>query len=275
MHYRFVEPSCEYLPLTKDPKEHIVNCARICYDSQGSDYAKLYDSLVKRGHISMLRHATSYYRLPTTGIKPLDEHNKLMLWDLMRSPYIHNYWEEGYYYFAINWNYLHDNARMIYDFLQKCEEIPEGNIPPKHRRYSFKVITSIAVSRELNRVSPNNIAERSTRYVDYNRAKYNEVPILKPYWFKDENTPQEAAYLGAIENATNYYGILRDRGLPPEAARGILPLDTMTEVVYTYSYKEWKNLFEKRIRHSTGKAHPDAVIICTMIEEQLDKLVNG
>lgn len=32
-------------------------------------------------------------------------------------------------------------------------------------RYTFKVVTQISTSRELNRVSPNNIAEQSTRYV--------------------------------------------------------------------------------------------------------------
>lgn len=32
-------------------------------------------------------------------------------------------------------------------------------------RYTFRVTTQISTSRELNRVSPNNIAEQSTRYV--------------------------------------------------------------------------------------------------------------
>ena len=43
-------------------------------------------------------------------------------------------------------------------------------------RYTFIVDTSIAVSRELNRVSPNAIAERSTRYCTANA-------ICEPYWF--------------------------------------------------------------------------------------------
>ena len=49
-------------------------------------------------------------------------------------------------------------------------------------RYTFKVITQISTSRELNRVSPNNIAEQSTRYV--NLSKKNGS-ICQPHWMTD------------------------------------------------------------------------------------------
>lgn len=40
--------------------------------------------------------------------------------------------------------------------------------------------TQISTSRELNRVSPNNIAEKSTRYV------YEDGNICRPHWMTDE-----------------------------------------------------------------------------------------
>lgn len=47
-------------------------------------------------------------------------------------------------------------------------------------RYTFCVDTQISTSRELNRVSPNNIAEKSTRYV------YEDGTICRPHWMSDE-----------------------------------------------------------------------------------------
>lgn len=43
-------------------------------------------------------------------------------------------------------------------------------------RYTFCVDTQISTSRELNRVSPNSIAEMSTRYV------YEDGNICRPHW---------------------------------------------------------------------------------------------
>lgn len=42
-------------------------------------------------------------------------------------------------------------------------------------RYTFCVDTQISTSRELNRVSPNSIAEKSTRYV------YEDGTICRPH----------------------------------------------------------------------------------------------
>lgn len=48
----------------------------------------------------------------------------------------------------------------------------------------YKVTTQISTSRELNRVSPNNIAERSTRYCNYSKDKFNnQISICKPYYY--------------------------------------------------------------------------------------------
>lgn len=267
MPYKFVEPHCGYLQ-QHDIVEHVAICARTCYDSTGTEHKKLFESLKKRGHASMLRHASLYYKMP-----------KIERWfDFLKylkyCPYVEINETEDCFYMSTNAQFYEEVLKELLPEVElKKIEITENKVPVRYRRFTFRVFTSIAIAKELNRVSPNNIAERSTRYVDYCRAKYGEIPILKPHWFLGDNSPRESAYLGALENACTYYGILRDRGLPPENARGILPLDAMSEVVYTYSYYEWKNIFNKRVRHSTGKAHPDAVVICYLIEKELDKLV--
>ena len=47
-------------------------------------------------------------------------------------------------------------------------------------RYTFCVDTQISTSRELNRVSPNSIAEKSTRYV------YEDGSICRPHWISQK-----------------------------------------------------------------------------------------
>lgn len=47
-------------------------------------------------------------------------------------------------------------------------------------RYTFCIDTQISTSRELNRVSPNSIAEKSTRYV------YEDGSICRPHWISKE-----------------------------------------------------------------------------------------
>ena len=51
---------------------------------------------------------------------------------------------------------------------------------PENERYTFVVTTQISTSRELNRTSPNNIMEQSTRYVNF----YSKGgAICQPWWF--------------------------------------------------------------------------------------------
>ena len=55
-------------------------------------------------------------------------------------------------------------------------------------------------------------------------------------------------------------------------ARGVLPLDTATKCVYTYSIDEWRNIINLRYYDTTGAAHPNAKIITDMIRNNLMEL---
>ena len=81
-------------------------------------------------------------------------------------------------------------------------------------------------------------------------------------------------YLKSMNDITGKYLKLRDSKFPSEQARGLLPLDTHTKVIYTYSYNEWQEIFRKRIYNETGKAHPDATLVCKLVERELKKLEN-
>ena len=60
--------------------------------------------------------------------------------------------------------------------------------------------------------------------------------------------------------------------MKPQDARGVLPLDTATVCIYTYSYSEWRHIIDLRYYGTTGAPHHNAKIIAGMIKEELEDL---
>ena len=153
-------------------------------------------------------------------------------------------------------------------------------------RYTFCIDTQISTSRELNRVSPNNISEQSTRYV------YEDGVICKPHWMSDEiatyfnkeplfedwinnNIEHQKAYQyfnSCNDSFINYAILVNKFNINRQDARGVLPLDTATRCIYTYSIDEWRNIIDLRYYGTTGKPHPNAKIIAGMIRKELMEL---
>ena len=151
-------------------------------------------------------------------------------------------------------------------FLKECAKNSELF---KLYRLTFCITTQISTSRELNRVSPNNIAERSTRYCT---AK-DGLEICRPWWCNDDDNRRidKMRYEAAINKAEFCYRCMIDDGMKPEDARGILPLDTATKVIYTYSVKEWQHILNLRLYDKTGKAHPNCHVVMQMVKDQINK----
>ena len=143
-------------------------------------------------------------------------------------------------------------------------------------RYTFCVDTQISTSRELNRVSPNSIAEMSTRYV------YEDGSICRPYWLNKELIKQyeeepivdmtSTVYLDSCNDSFKRYKFLIESGMHRQDARGVLPLDTATRCIYTYSVDEWRHILDLRYYGTTGKPHPNARLIAGMIRNNLMEL---
>lgn len=255
------------------PKEHIARCAAVCYDSHPKDPKKLVDGLIRNGHLSMLRHSSMYFQLdcPEEKIQEV-----AMSWD--KDPFASFYWDgEGLAFLSVNRQYERENgigwkAINLGQILELCKETPElFDII----RLTFCLTTQISTSRELNRVSPNNIAERSTRYC----SSKNGLEICKPWWWNESHAqviafeaayPEQEAYL-AWTDAEEHYQRLLGLGMKPEDARGVLPLDTATKVVYTYSVKEWKHILDLRYYGKTGKPHPNCKLIMGMVRDEVNQ----
>ena len=274
---KIIEPKVELWKQGDDSKAHVARCARVCYGREtGNDEATI-KRLIDSKHWSMFRHESVYAIIPVHE-KELKDYPLLVL----SSPYIKTHTYNGNVYIATNRQFILD--KLYHEFIELInmyrvteDEFSNTEIGFNMMRYTFCVDTQISTSRELNRVSPNSIAEMSTRYV------YEDGSICRPYWMtKDEADrfnkgwfdigTKTSFYLKSCNNAFADYKFLIESGMHRQDARGVLPLDTATRCVYTYSIDEWFDIIRKRVYNTTGKAHPNATIICKLIEQELNGL---
>ena len=261
---KIVEPKVESW-LQNSTIEHIARCARVCYASdKTTNNDKICESLWKNKHRSMFRHAGVYYIIP----EKLRISDKAYIGATVKLV--------GYmYYVSAN----EQSAREYWDKLYKEYRIPtskafEDNIFKKYKmlRLTLCIETGIDITREFNRKSPNSIAEQSTRYVDF--IKKIGIRFKKCHWMPKCNLYRTILYKFMLKSCELFYKIARSKyglNLKAQDARFILPLDTMSKVVYTYTVAEWEYIINMRLWDWTGKAHPDAKIVAARILTELEK----
>nr|UVY33246.1 MAG: Thymidylate synthase complementing protein [Bacteriophage sp.] len=279
---KIIEPKVELWKQGDNVKAHVARCARVCYGREiGNDEATIKRLLDSR-HWSMFRHESVYAIIPVHE-RELEDYPLLVL----SSPYIKTHTYNGNVYVATNGQFILDKLYPKFIELINMHRVTEDEFSNTEfgfdmMRYTFCVDTQISTSRELNRVSPNSIAEKSTRYV------YEDGSICRPHWMTDEevdylnnepifeewcNSHKKASiYRDSCNDSFNKYKLLVDIGMHRQDARGVLPLDTATRCVYTYSIDEWFDIIRKRVYNTTGKAHLNATIICKLIEQELNGL---
>lgn len=284
---KIIQPKVELWQQGEDKVAHVARCARICYKKETGNDSALYGSLERRNHLSMYRHETYYAAVPTYK-------KDSIIWQClagyMHCPYIKWVTYKNNTYIITNGNFIRDIVKdnpvlfhMIYDNQITSEEAEQIEPIWEHfMRYTFCVVTQISTSRELNRVSPNNIAEQSTRYV------YEDGTICKPHWMTDEevdylnnepifeewcNSHKKASiFRDSCNDSFNKYKLLVDISMQRQDARGVLPIDTATKCAYTYSIDEWRAIINLRYYGTTGAPHPNAKIVAGMIRQQLMNL---
>lgn len=272
---KFVKPYAEYWE-NNDNKKHVIKCAQICYasDKNIENVDAWIDNKKQIGHNSIFRHQTYYFLIPTVVI------TEMMAQFFINNPYIGYYEDKEWGYVSINGQTYNETKWLAHLFKYSSSELGLMNVATENGcalqverilRRTMYIVTQISTSRELNRVSPNNICEQSTRYCNFNNDKFDgEVSICEPWWFKEENTAAQNHYLKACEISTNVYKELINSNIKPQDARGVLPLDTATKCVYTYRVEEWKHILDLRYYGITGIPHPNAKIIANMIREELN-----
>lgn len=273
---KIIEPKVELWQQGDDSKAHVARCARVCYGREtGNDEATI-KRLINDKHWSMFRHET-YYIIANDSDKTLET----IIINYANTIGFSYHYEKHVYYITVNGNWVLDHKTQfgyLSKYIVPIEDFCNTEIGFHMMRYTFCVDTQISTSRELNRVSPNSIAEMSTRYV------YEDGNICRPHWLNkelikqyeeepiDDMTSASTVYLDSCNDSFKRYKFLIENGMHRQDARGVLPLDTATRCVYTYSVDEWFEIIRKRVYNTTGKSHPNATIICKLIEQELNEL---
>ena len=289
MELTLIKPSVEIWNQNDDMVAHVARCARVCYASDKGKDQILVNNLINNNHLSMFRHYTKYYIIP---IKDIDDDLKTIINIFNNSEYCEVDNNSDFVFVVLNYQYVLEHKYLV-DEINKYKvselEFCSFSTGKEMRRITIKCVTQISTSRELNRVSPNNIAEQSTRYVNFNKKGGS---ICCPHWLIDEMdndsmnfTEQDLQQVEQFENECRrdylihcyksfelYNSIVDNLILTPQDARGVLPLDTSTICVYTYSIREWKHIIDLRYYGTTGKPQPNAKLIAGMIKDEINNL---
>lgn len=287
---RYVNPIVEYWQQV-NRAAHVARCARVCYASEKTtDNEKMVARLEANKHMSMFRHESRYYIVPDIKLLKAD----WVIHFLQNKDYVGCYvLNKRSAWISTNGQFVREHTGIFEDELGKYEVSPEV-FRAKAReskqkpimmlvRHTLCVTTSIAITRELNRKSPNSIAEQSTRYVNFGK-KFGGITICRS-WFqlalhKDKMSHPWWRTLPihlSWHVADWAYRLSLLLGVKPQDARTCLPLETASRAVYTYNGFEWKEILDLRLRQLTGPAHPDAVIIADKIQQTIcwEMLLHG
>lgn len=275
--------------------KQIERVGRVCYKSEDhrtADSARPFvERMIKNRHLAMLEHGTVYLAYKDSGTGNLSDAPWLRYKDNKFSKVNAS---SGHYYVTTNLRVLAENQWMA-DLGSLCKPTPLHE-----RRVTVHFTTQIAITREFNRHRADSMAEQSTRYCNYSKAKFgNEIAVNLPEWVRQElaasewrqlaeggqMTPDNQQFISlsqkvasgsatALENwlfaniaAEKAYMNLVDAGRKPQEARVVLPLDTNTELVHTAFVSDWKHFFDLRAIGTTGTPHPDAKALAMPLYE--------
>ena len=170
---KIIEPKVELWQQGNNAKAHVARCARVCYGREiGNDQATI-KRLIDSEHWSMFRHGT-YYIIANDSDKTLET----IVINYANTIGFSYHYEKYVYYITVNGNWVLDHKTQfgyLSKYIVPIEDFRNTEIGFHMMRYTFCVDTQISTSRELNRISPNNIAEKSTRYV------YEDGNICRPH----------------------------------------------------------------------------------------------
>lgn len=274
---KIVKPFAE-LWTPDDIETHIVRCAQVCYAAEKipTNIHAWLEAKWVAGHKSIFRHGTYYFAIPVVVC------TEMMRNFFKNNPYIGYYENEEFVFCSVNGQTYKETSWFNHLYKYRTSELglkgfinneDDKNGIIKILRRTLYIQTQISTSRELNRVSPNNICEQSTRYCNYTINKFDgQVVICEPWWLREQIYDEQTTknILNAMEIATNCYSYAVKNGVKPQDARGVLPLDTATKCVYTYRIEEWAHILDLRYYGKAGTPHPNAKIIANMIRLKLN-----
>lgn len=283
---KFIEQSFEILESATNIYTSIERVARTSHNSlsrytgKEEDAKKFVNRLIEKKHLSPLEFGGVRFRIDVGNKKHMDT---LIRIQRLRNPYV--YVDDEFVYKEIE-----DDRSRIYGFylvITNYRVIVENNLMDLFNELiqveekdfiTVKFTIDIATAREFLRHRTFSFCEQSTRYCNY--AKHG-ITYIRPFWLeldkpinKQSNIQRE--FVWTLERDEQTYTNMIHNELPPEYARGVLPLATQTTLVMGANAKRWNKFFDIRAFEYTGKVHPMVKAISTdlyksMVEKQLIK----
>lgn len=253
-------------------QKHVEYCGRTCYNSRDKitddSHVSFYNNIVDKKHLSVLEHAevcviynnNLHYTVETM----FNMQNKLLG---IMCPFRIKKLTDGRYLIITNARYYLEFLNPDDTNFRQCI-LPESLLDYDFRyiyipnsRITMEMKIPIAITREFNRHRCLSISEMSTRYI--NLSKKGMCDYYLDFELKTDNDNDMLnKYIKSIYSVYEY---LIENGIPNQKARGILPLNTISQINYTGFMDQWKDIILKR---SVG-AHP----IAKQIVEDIKNLI--
>lgn len=112
--------------------------------------------------------------------------------------------------------------------------------------------------------------KRYCHYIKNDDGEWHPYDNSQIVLYKYKQPMLQRYLLDNDESCRAYLAQIADR-MEPQDAREELPLDLATEVVYTYSAREWRHIIDLRYFGKTRAPHPNAKIIAGMINDKLEE----
>jgi len=118
---------------------------------------------------------------------------------------------------------------------------------------TVKFICNRGFTHELVRHRIASFAQESTRYCNYSKDKHgSEITVIEPSSL-DPMSHNYLVWKDAMESSEKAYMHLIECQVPPQIARGVLPIDVKTEINIKANLREWRHIFKLR---TSAAAHP-------------------
>ena len=142
----------------------------------------------------------------------------------------------------------------------------------KHMTLTGKFIGDRSMSHQLVRHRIAAYSQESQRYCNYGDKGYQFIipPSIQKLAETHGNYVLEAHIIKTLDAFEWYEGLLKFK-VPPEDARSILPNETKTEVVATYTLEIWQHVIEHRGHNP--KAQWEIKDLCLSAEKQINDLL--
>jgi thymidylate synthase (FAD) len=276
---KLIKPSVEIIPQKSGLQgmyEHIEKAGRVCYKSENLiKYDDFGNSITARDFVDRIVNVKKHGSIAEHGTVYLKIRGDRKVADVYYGdPYsrvnAHKDYEDFVNVYGKNTYYITTNYRVILE-RHREEDLQYICEPTEYhdKRITVRVICPISVSREWNRHRAFSVSEKSTRYCNYSKDKFNnELTFCKPHWMQNIDIHEDAVkwLLQSTEEAEDAYLSIIDDGFKPQEAREVLPLCTATEVIYTGYTDDWEKFFDLRCANT---AHPDIRNLATQLRNMI------